>query len=125
MNCICFFVTVPRYLGIASIFIFVVSVQYMLQWFGISCICDQYIDITYVIGLVNAWYQILIVARVNRSSLLGELEQIEEVGDYFRSPFFILFIPFSKKTFRNCNILIVAIICVNQGFKHFLQFNSA
>ena len=34
----------------------------MLQWFGISCICDQYFDVAYIIGLVNAGHQMLIVA---------------------------------------------------------------
>ena len=36
--------------------------------------------------LVNAGHQILFVARINRSSLFGELLPIKEVGDSSRSP---------------------------------------
>ena len=39
----------------------------MLQWFGISGFSDQYIDVVYIIGLVNARHQTLIVARISRS----------------------------------------------------------
>ena len=38
----------------------------MLQWLGISCLFDQYIDAPYVTGLVNAGKQMLVVASVNR-----------------------------------------------------------
>ena len=70
----------------------------MLQWLGISCICDQYIDVVYVIGL-NAKYQMSIVARVrssfkNRSSLFGELYPIKEVDNSFRNLSLLYFIYF-------------------------------
>ena len=68
----------------------------MLQWLGISSICDKYIDVAYIIEFVNIGHHMLIVARVNRPILLVELEPIKEAGDSFRSPL-LYFIHFFRK----------------------------
>ena len=61
------------------------------------CICDQYSDVAYVIRLVNAGHQMLIVARINRSSLFGELEPIKEVDDSCRNPLLYFIHSFLQK----------------------------
>ena len=55
------------------------------------CIYGKYIDVAYVIGLVNAGHQMLIVARANRSSLFRELYPIKEVGDSQKTGWFDIF----------------------------------